>query len=251
LKVPKTNYSQIAKHYDQLRPAPQDLWVSKIIQYGAINWNSTVLDVGCGTGRFPLRILALKQPSICGLEPSNEMLKNAVVKDEAKKILWIRGDAHRLPFDDSCFDCVYMTLVIHHLGNKELALREIYRTLKDKGTCVIMTNSHYRMKRHILRDFPRLMAIDLKRFPPVPHIKKMMIEVGFKNVHYHVVKHDEGYTSTEEYLERVKNRYISTLTLLSEEQFQKGFKVFTERVKRKHGERLRRITGFDFVVGRK
>ena len=67
---------------------------------------------------------------ICGLEPSVEMLKNAVMRDKAKEILWIRGDGHRLPFSDSCFDCVYMTLVIHHLENWELALQEIRRALK-------------------------------------------------------------------------------------------------------------------------
>jgi len=251
LKVPRADYSQIAKYYDKLRPDPSDLWVSKIIEYGSINPNSVVLDVGCGTGRFPLRIFGFKEPLICGLEPSIEMLKNAVKKERAEKILWVRGDAHRLPFNDSSFDCVYMTLVIHHLEDKESALREIYRTLKEGGTCVIMTNSHYRMKRGPLKDFPGLVAIDLKRIPPVPSVKEMVVEIGFKNVHYHVVKRDEGYVSTEEYLERVKNRYISTLTLLSEEKFQKGFKVFSERARRKYGERFRRIAGFDFVVGQK
>jgi len=231
-----------------LRPDPSDLWVSKIIQCGAINSDAVVLDVGCGTGRFPLRIFALTKPTICGLEPSIEMLKNAVMKDEARKILWIRGDGHRLPFNDFCFDCVYMTLVIHHLEDKGLALREIYRTLKKGGTCVIVTNSHYRMKRHVLKDFPRLMDIDLKRFPSIPSLKRMMVEVGFRDVHYHVVNYDEGYMSTEEYIERVKRKYISTLTLLSEEQFRKGFEVFKEKMRAKYGKRFRRIAGFDLLL---
>jgi len=251
LKTPKADYSKIAKYYDRLRPPPLDLWVSKIIQFGAITTGSDVLDVGCGTGRFPLRISALKKPLICGLEPSVEMLKNAVTKEGAERILWVQGDAHRLPFNDSCFDCVYMTLVIHHLEDKELALREIYRTLKRGGTCVIMTNSHHRMKKHVLKEFPGLVAIDLKRFPTIPNIKKTMAQIGFKKVHYHVVKHDEGYMSTEDFIERVRQKYISTLSLLSEEQFQKGFKVFCERARRKYGERFRRITGFDFVIGQK
>jgi len=251
LKIQKADYSQIAKQYDKLRPPPSDVWVSKITQYGAIDSNSVVLDVGCGTGRFPLRIFALKKPLICGLEPSIEMLKNAVLKDDAEKILWVRGDAHRLPFNDSCFDCVYMTLVVHHLKNKELALREIYRALRKGGTCVVMTNSHTRMKRGILRDFPGLVAIDLRRFPPVPSIKRMMVEAGFKNVHYHVVNHDEGYMSTGEYIERVRRKFISTLTLLSEEKFRKGFKVFCKKARKRHGKQFRRITGFDFVVGQK
>jgi ubiquinone/menaquinone biosynthesis C-methylase UbiE len=144
-----------------------------------------------------------------------------------------------------------MTLVIHHIENKEMILREIYRALKKGGKCVIMTNSHARIKRHVLRDFPGVIAIDLKRSPSVPSLKKIMIEIGFKNVHHHDVQQDEEYVSTGEYLERVRNKYISTLTLLSEEAFQRGFQIFQQKMRKKYGNQIRRISGFDFVVGQK
>jgi len=227
------------------------VWISKIIEYGEINETSRVLDVGCGTGRFPLAILSLKKASIYCLEPSDEMLKKAVEKDESKKISWVQGDGEKLPFRDNFFDCVYMTLVIHHIENRESALREIYRTLKKGGNCAIMTNSHYRMKRHIIRFFPGVVAIDLKRFPTVPSLKSLMARVGFRNVRYHIVKHDEGFLPIEEYIERVRNKHISTLTLLREEQFKRGFRIFEEKVRRNCGMQLRRITGFDFVIGKK
>ena len=78
-----------------------------------------------------------------------------------------------------------------------------------------------------------------------------MVKIGFKDVHYHVVTYDEGYMSTDEFIDRVRRKYISTLTLLSEKQFKKGFEVFKERIRRKYGKRFRRITGFDFVLGQK
>ncbi|MFQ6086836.1 MAG: hypothetical protein ACE5OV_02335 [Candidatus Bathyarchaeia archaeon] len=112
-----------------------------------------------------------------------------------------------------------------------------------------MTHSHYRIKRHYLRNFPGITAIDLKRFPSIPFLKTLMEKIGFKNVHSHLAQHDEGYITTAEILEKVKNKFISTLTLLSEEQFQKGFHVFKERIGRKHGKRMRRISRFNFVVG--
>jgi len=248
--VSKTDYSKIADYYDRVRPPLANIWISKIIEYGEINENRVVLDVGCGTGRFPLNIWQLKKPLICALEPSVEMLKQAVTKDEPRAILWVRGDGQRLPFRSEFFDCVYMTLVIHHVEDKELVLQEIYRTLKTGGNCVIMTNSHHRIKRHILRYFSRVMAIDLKRFPTVPGLKNMMIEAGFGNVHHHTVQYEEK-ISTDEYMGRVRNKYISTLTLLSEEEFEKGIKVFEKKVREKYGEQLTRITGFDFVVGKK
>ena len=249
-RSPRADYSKIAEYYDKVRPMPADVWSSKIIEYGEIEENCAVLDVGCGTGRFPLGISAVKNSVVCALDPSIEMLKQAVEKDKSRDVLWIQGDGQKLPFRDGFFNCVYMTLVIHHIEDKEMALREVYRTLKKGGSCVIMTNSHSRIKRHILRDFPGVVALDLRKFPTLPSVKKLMVKVGFREVHHHRVQHDE-YMPTDEYLERVKNKYVSTLTLLSEEAFQRGFKVFQQRVKRKYGAQIKRHSGFDFVVGEK
>ena len=193
LRVSKTDYSRIADYYDRVRPPPAEIWISKIIQYGEIRDVSYVLDVGCGTGRFPLGIKASKKALICCLEPNIAMLKKAVEKDEPKGIWWVQGDGQKLPFRDTIFDCVYMTLVIHHIEDKELALQEIRRTLKKDGNCLIMTTSHYRMKKGILRYFPGVVAIDQKRIPSIPYLRGLMVRTGFRNVHYHAVKHDEGF----------------------------------------------------------
>jgi len=251
LSVSKTDYSQVADYYDKVRPPPTDAWISKIIECGEVNANSSVLDVGCGTGRFPLSISLLTKALICSLELSINMLRKGVEKDDCKAILWVQGDGQKLPFRDDFFDCVYMTLVIHHVEDKELALQEIYRTLKKGGNCVIMTNSHYRIKRHILHCFPGVVAIDLKRFPTIPHLKSMMVKTGFKNVHHHVVKYDEGPLPTDEYINRVRKKYISTLTLLAEEEFEKGLKIFEKKVREKSGNKIRRTVALDFVTGKK
>jgi hypothetical protein len=78
-----------------------------------------------------------------------------------------------------------------------------------------------------------------------------MSMIGFRDVHHHVVHIDEGYIPADEYLERVRSKYMSTLTLLNENAFQRGFKIFQERVRRKYGSQIRKISRFVFVVGRK
>jgi ubiquinone/menaquinone biosynthesis C-methylase UbiE len=251
LRIPKTDYSQIAKYYDKVRTVPHDVWLSKIIEYGRIDANCAVLDVGCGTGRFPLSISTMKNSMLCALEPSIEMLKQAFAKDKSRSVVWIQGDGQRLPFRDNVFDCVYMTLVIHHIENKKTALEEIHRVLKKGGNCVIMTTSHSQIKRHISSDFPGIVEIDLKRFPSIPSLKKIMTMIGFRDVHHHIVQHGEGYISKDECLKRFKNKYISTLTLLSEDDFQKGFRIFQEKVRKKYGNKIERILRFVFIASRK
>jgi ubiquinone/menaquinone biosynthesis C-methylase UbiE len=248
-KIPKTDYSEIAGYYDRVRTAPGIL-LSRIASYGEINPKSKVLDVGCGTGRFPISLSILTKCSLFGLEPSAGMLREAFAKDTSRCIAWVRGDGQRLPFPDEMFDCVYMTFVMHHMEKKDLALQEIHRVLKRSGICVILTTSHSQIKKHVLNNFPGVTTIDLKRFPSVPSIKRSMLSISFKNVHYHVFQRSEE-TSTSEYLERVRNKYVSTLTLFSDNEFQQRFKVFQQRVRKKYGNHLRRIARFIFVVARK
>jgi ubiquinone/menaquinone biosynthesis C-methylase UbiE len=248
-QIPGTDYSKIAKYYDRVRTEPGDL-LSRIAEYGEIKPQSKVLDVGCGTGRFPINLSSMTGCSLHGLEPFVEMIKEAFAKDISRRIAWIRGDGQKLPFPNEIFDSVYMTFVLHHIEKKDLVLQEIHRVLKKAGRCVIMTTSHSQIKRHVLNDFPGVTAIDLKRFPSVPSIVNSMSSLCFKSIHYHVFHRFES-TPTHKYLERVRNKYTSTLTLFGDREFQRGFEVFQERVQKKYGNQINRVSGFIFVAAQK
>jgi SAM-dependent methyltransferase len=48
----------------------------------------------------------------------------------------VRGDAHRLPFADGCFDVVLACDVLEHLADDRRAIRELRRVLRPEGTLV-------------------------------------------------------------------------------------------------------------------
>ena len=144
-----------------------------------------------------------------------------------------------------------MTLVLHHIEDKPKTLKEIHRTLRPNGNLVVMTISHQHVRKGILNLFPSVTSIDLKRIPSIPSITKMMKTIGYRNVHYHPYRHDEEDIPTEQFLERVKNKYISTLTLPTEEQFQKGYKIFEQRICRKFGKTLKRTARFVYITASK
>ena len=91
---------------------------------------TSVLDVGCGTGRALLS-LGEADPSLrlMGVEPVVELREDAIRRGiDAHRI--IEGDATSLRFGDDEFDCVSAFGVMHHLPEPERAIGEMFRVAR-------------------------------------------------------------------------------------------------------------------------
>jgi ubiquinone/menaquinone biosynthesis C-methylase UbiE len=178
------------------------------------------------------------------------MLAKAKEKEGSDRVKWVYGDARHLPFKDASFDCTLMAFLLQHVEDKEQALREAGRVLKTGGRCLIVTTDPEQFKEDLLyRSFPKLLEIDLRRFPTIAWLKECLTLVGFREVFHRKVEGPSREILISEWLERVEKRYISTLTLLSEEEFAQGLKVFRERLKQEYGEKMRRSSKYTFIVG--
>lgn len=91
----------------------------------------TVLDLGCGKGRFA-RHLVNQGARVLGLDVSMGMLS------EAQGLARVLGSANRLPFADASFEAVVAIEVFEHLGDVAAALAEARRVLKPGGRLVII-----------------------------------------------------------------------------------------------------------------
>lgn len=112
-----------------------------------------VLDVGCGTGGFAVRLLA-EQPTaqpterapqavprpITGVDLSAQMLAAAREKTrgETTDTHFVKADAHDLPFDDATFDVVVSASVLHYLADPVAALGEMQRVARPSGRVVVL-----------------------------------------------------------------------------------------------------------------
>ena len=101
--------------------------------FGDLNGKS-VLDVGCGKGRFA-KVLKHRWPGaeIHGLDVSPEMLR--FVPDD---ILTQSGLMTLLPYPAERFDCVYATESLEHAVEVARAVSEMCRVLKPDGLLVII-----------------------------------------------------------------------------------------------------------------
>jgi SAM-dependent methyltransferase len=86
--------ARLARIYDDLEGDRSDLdaYVAMVQEFGS----ETVLDVGCGTGTFAVR-LAQAGVQVIGLDPAAASIAVARQKPGAERVRWIIGDAHSIP----------------------------------------------------------------------------------------------------------------------------------------------------------
>lgn len=94
----------------------------------------TILDAGCGTGRYSLFLDSLGH-TVTGIDISQDMLNLA--KKKGGNIDLIQGDISKLPFGNAQFDHVVSGLAIHYVSDLKTTIREFSRVLKVGGKLVI------------------------------------------------------------------------------------------------------------------
>ena len=101
------------------------------------HYNTTVLDVGCGTGKH---VSIFRNCSYTGVDVNQNYLSYASSKYPFGR--FIRADASRLPFPDKSFDQVFSACVFHHLSNGQInkTLDEMKRVCKNGGVVCVIDN---------------------------------------------------------------------------------------------------------------
>jgi malonyl-CoA O-methyltransferase len=112
-----------------------------------------VADVGCGTGRYALR-LAAAGARVTALDFSPGMLEVARRKPGADAVRFVRLDVTRaLPFGDRVFDRVLSSLVLEHILDLEGFFRELGRVCRSTGSIVLSAMHPAMMLRGITARF--------------------------------------------------------------------------------------------------
>ena len=98
--------------------------------------NKSVLDAGCGGGRYSVAWRLLGAKPITGLDISPINVDDATRRVDENGIDGVsfkEGDVLELPFEDSQFDIVFSNGVLHHTTDWEAGVGELVRVLKPGG----------------------------------------------------------------------------------------------------------------------
>lgn len=226
------DYSELADTYDEYRrplDEDRDLWLQALIRLGRLEKPADILEVGCGTGRWAVPLAGKHR--VTGLDPFAEMIDLARRKKGSEHMNWILGAAPDLPFASESFDRVLFVLVLQHIEKIEETFRETYRVLRPGGLVVIRTCAHDYIRHYPLGDFfPGYRDVELAAFPGTGALREMLRDIGFSRISSEDVSQTVSHPS-DEYLEKVRNRFISTLYRIGEENFRIGFERLAAHLK--------------------
>ena len=114
----------------------KDLWLKAL----KVKSNSSVLEVGCGSGLFCLRIKSfIPSIHITGLDRDQNHINFATEKAKEKNLNcnFITGDAHNLPFKSNSLDLCYSYTVFDFCDPNKF-VNEQRRVLKTGGKIALM-----------------------------------------------------------------------------------------------------------------
>jgi ubiquinone/menaquinone biosynthesis C-methylase UbiE len=133
-KRQRAYYAGTADHYeaDHVVEGDEHYFALRHIAF-YLNWIDarSVLDTGCGTGRA-IRFLreSLPNASIRGNDPSEELLAIAARDHGVPSDTLDCCSSERLPYEDSSFDAVVATGVLHHVAEPGKVVAEMLRVAK-------------------------------------------------------------------------------------------------------------------------
>jgi len=187
----KNNYSEKSKIFFN-RVADTNYGNSEkldryILKNIVVDDETTVLDLGCGDGRFLQKIRGLNSNNILyGLDISEKMLEIGRSKN-IERCDFSLGDSTYLPYSDGRIDLIVCLNSFHHYSTPSLTIKEIKRVLSSGGRVVIGDIFTLPIIREIINLYlPYSRSGDYKMYSK-KSLDKIFSAEGFKNQNFSIV----------------------------------------------------------------
>lgn len=206
-----------------LGDANRALWAEVFSRHAPAKRPLTVLDLGCGTGRYT-SMLARTFGEAVGVEPSDRMREEAERATHDPAVRFLAGRAEAIPLADDSVDLVLTFLSYHHVRDRAAASAEIARVLRPGGRVFIRSVFSDRMHAinwHAYFDGAR--EVEMAMFPTVAEVEAAFAPVGLKPIALDTIE-ERMADSLAEDAARLRTRSISTFEHLPEAEIEAGFR---------------------------
>ena len=189
------NYGSDAYRNVRIETHGEDLgqtsWVTseesaEIPQLLGLGPDSYVLEVGCGSGGYALRLAEKIGCRILGLDINESGIRNANQLAEASGLAslacFLQVDASKnLPFEEETFDAVFSNDVLCHLPGRLGVLAEIFRVLKPGGR-ILFSDALVIAGMISAEEIATRSSIGFYEYSPPGVNERLVAQVGFSGI---------------------------------------------------------------------
>jgi ubiquinone/menaquinone biosynthesis C-methylase UbiE len=220
--------TDIAVAYDRGRnhgPEVLSLWMNLVSDHLKEQRVKTILDLGCGTGRFSEALAVHFDAEVIGIDPSKKMLEQARRKRRDRRIQYELGCGESIPLPDNSVDLIFMSMIFHHFDNPTLAARECRRVLRKDATAFLRAGTRERISSYPYVDFfPESRPILEECLPAKGFVGEVFEAAGFRAVTTEVTTQEVAPSYTA-YAEKLSAGADSVLAGLSRRDFDAGMRA--------------------------
>lgn len=233
--------TEIPRTYDKGRdhgPEVLDLWMNALASYVEGASVRTILDLGCGTGRFSEALAAHFDAQVIAIDPSKKMLEQARSKQVDPCVRYLLGSGESIPLNSSSVDLMYMSMIFHHFRDPQLAARECRRVLREGGTAFMRTGTRERIPSYpYVPFFPESRPILDEVLPASSYIQDVFVAAGFRLVTLDVITQTIA-PNHMVFADKLAAGADSVLAQLSQDQFQAGIEAVRAHASRVNTEAI-------------
>jgi ubiquinone/menaquinone biosynthesis C-methylase UbiE len=222
MERPSVDYNKLAPTYHSRYDGPSKL---EGIAEALRGFNArTVLEVGCGTGRF-IESLRTAGSFVYGVDSSTGMLSQAAGRLGSAGLA--AAKANQLPFVPDAFDLICCVNAIHHFDDPRTFILDAVRLLKPGGAIAIIGMDPRTIRRRYYYEyFEGALDIDMCRYPSFGQLidwvaEAQLNQVEFKIVEQSVTRFQGRAIFDDPFLQKRSN---SLLAILTDDVYAKGLR---------------------------
>ena len=221
--------------YDRGRdhgPEVLHLWMNVVSSDVETERINTILDLGCGTGRFSEALAVHFDAEVVGVDPSTKMLEQARRKLRDPRVRYEFGCGEAIPLPNNSVDLTFMSMIFHHFDNPRLAARECRRVLRDGATAFLRAGTRERISSYPYVDFfPGSRPILEDCLSTSAFMREVFESVGFSTIASDVIIQEIA-PNYAAYTEKLLAGADSVLARLSRSDFESGIKAMRSHAAR-------------------
>ena len=183
--------TSIPAQYDRGRSLTRDtldLWMDTVARFTRDVPVQTILDLGCGTGRFSDALAVRFAATVIALDPSEKMLVEARRKRMRGDVRLVRAAGEALPIANQKIDLIFTSMAYHHFMDAARVADECRRVSHPQAITFVRTGTRDRTEEYAYVPFiPETRSLINERLPSREEIGRTFEAMGLRSIAVEVV----------------------------------------------------------------